>query len=235
MNKSKEYNILLPNQYIISPELQEALETGNTNKDKNKSINKNFNGIYLLMFIVLKKDINVLVYNYVYYNPLFLQCLVVYFILKVEFSNDIGLNERNDYLTIIDDELVGPTKHELILNKNNRHLKYLLDYIVNYNIEVEDFQTILLKINKLILIVNCDKMSCITDLAYKKDYVGYIREILGNIEGYNLFEKSLSNVNMENKESINIINGCLFLVNNLNLFIDGIKKKGYIINGGPQA
>ena len=85
MNRNKANNILLGNQYLISHPLHEALEKGIINNDK--FIAKNSEGIYLVMFRVLNKNTNVLVCNYIYYNPLFIQALLVYIICKGKYPN----------------------------------------------------------------------------------------------------------------------------------------------------
>ena len=233
MARNKRNNVLSENQYIISPQLHEALERENINEDT--FIDKQSDGIYLVMFRVLNKDSNTLVYNYIYYNPLFLQCLVFYFILRVDFSNDTDLNEKNDYLVLLDSEFLDTNdkkKNKLFLNKGNWHIKYIFDCIRSSDFYIDD---LLYKLNKLIYTANYEEMSYIILLANRKEYIKYINEILGSIEGYTLLEESLQNSFVEEVNSINLINGCLFVVKNLKFFIDNVKEKGYTVNGGPQA
>lgn len=71
------------------------------------------------------------------------------------------------------------------------------------------------------------------DLACKKDYFKFMDMILGNMEGYSIVKDGLRYIN-ENEKPVNIINGCLFVVSDLNSFINSIEKKGYVVNGGPQ-
>jgi group I intron endonuclease len=236
MKKNKVYNILLDNQYLISYPLQEALEKGIINNDKH--ISKNSEGIYLVMFRVLNKNTNVLVYNYIYYNPLFIQTLMVYIICRGKYPN-MELGEWNEYLTILDYELLGledKTVDRLFLNENNQDFKDFRSYITSSDCAIRDLKSIFVLINKLIYIGNYKEMSNIIELAYKKDYLKSIKEILGSLKEYVLLEEYLRNIDLiEERESINIINSCLFIVKNLNFFVDNVKKKGYVVNGGPQS
>lgn len=233
MNKNKRNNSLSEHQYIISPQLHELLERGTTND--NKFLDKKSDGLYLVMFRVLNKDSNVLICNYICYNLLFLQCLIFFFMVRVEFSTDMGLNEGNDYLIHLDYEFLKDEdrkKNKLFLNVSNKYYKDLLDYIASSDFTIEG---ILYRVNKLILISSSEEMSAIIESAYKKEYVRFINKVLSNKEGNNLLEESSQDSLMQEETPINMINGNLFVVKNIKLLIDNIKKKGYIVNGGPQA
>jgi len=56
---------------LYNTDLHYALAEGNLKNSPNSK-----GGVYLVMFRVLKKNDNVLVYNYVYYNKLFINSLL---------------------------------------------------------------------------------------------------------------------------------------------------------------
>lgn len=75
----------------------------------------------------------------------------------------------------------------------------------------------------------------LVDLAYKMKYFLFIRELLGYIDGYDQVEEELVVTINSKKEDyplplINIINSCLFVVNDINLFVDSVRKRGYCIH-----
>jgi len=71
------------------------------------------------------------------------------------------------------------------------------------------------------------------DLANNKDYKGFAKEILNPIKNYDKLFNSLKDLEVE--KPFNIINGCVFVVNDLNLFINNLTDKGLLVNCGPQA
>lgn len=227
MNK----NVLLENKYLISLELYDALEKGYWNNER--LLSKNSNGIYLVMFRVLNKDTNVLIYNYMYYPNIFFICLFAYLIVKDKYINSIIYKEWGDYLTIIDYKFNDSNlEDKFIFNKYNEHLRKSLygisksEYIVsNYN---ETFNLI----NRMTYVADSKIMSELIDLAYKRCYIEFIKKILGSNNEYNLLEKILEND--KEKININIMNSCLFVVQDLSLLIKCIKDKNYIVNEGPQ-
>jgi hypothetical protein len=68
------------------------------------------------------------------------------------------------------------------------------------------------------------------DLAVKRDYLGFLNVIYNN--RYNDMFKQV--IHDDPLGKVPIVNSCLFVVNDLNKFLEDIRKKGYNINGGPQ-
>lgn len=85
--------------------------------------------------------------------------------------------------------------------------------------------------DKLVLQVDVSTTYLLVDLAIKKDYKTFIKEVLGSLDG---FDKLVKDVDY-NIEPFNIINGCCFVVRNMENFIELVKNKGYNINAGFQA
>lgn len=72
------------------------------------------------------------------------------------------------------------------------------------------------------------------DLAYH--YIGYLRQILGYIEFYQLIENSLLKyIESSHQPTISIINSSLFIVDDIQLFVKKIKERGYDISQGPKT
>lgn len=241
-------NYLNPDKYVINPKLQKALQSGSFNNDR--SLSKDNKGIYLIMFRVLNNNSNVLVYNYLYYPIEFMECLKYYLIYKDK-SNHPFFKEWGDYLSIIDPRLFdkvfisdfdgffeGEYKYKNS-NHNNLLLSYEIDYIYNkllylYNLDVKSISDIFNLINRLIYLTNVNDMPNLLDLAYKKNYFKFMFEILGQDICNAIRNKIILPNDEEYANSISIINGCLFIVNDLNLFLNSIKDKGLNVNGGPQ-
>jgi hypothetical protein len=91
-------------------------------------------------------------------------------------------------------------------------------------------------INKLAFVGDYDIISDLVDLAVKKNHKEFANIIFDNKHTYELFNRTFR-FNIEDTNDIknpNIINGCLFVVDDLSMFLTKIKSKGYVINAGPQ-
>ena len=75
-------------------------------------------------------------------------------------------------------------------------------------------------------------MYLLLELASTKNHLGFVKEILGTIPNYHIYENKLKSTYDE--PTLNILDGGLFVVVDLNTFISGVENKGYVINGGPQ-
>jgi hypothetical protein len=235
------HNILLDNRYIISPELQDALEKGRLPSSPlsvasgDKLLNKNYKGIYLVMFRILKKDSNILVYNYIYYPYIFFSCLFTYLITKDKYINSVIYKEWGDYLTVIDYKFNDSNlEDKFMLNIYNEHFKNLINTMSNTKYIASNYLEMFNFLNRLLYIADNEIMSELIDLACKRHHLEFLQRILGSFMEYDLNKKKLDNDKKEDDVNINIINGCLFVVQDLNLFIEGIKNKNYIVNEGPQ-
>lgn len=75
------YRILTFDHSFYPKDLQNALATGKYKKDNNE-------GVYLVSLRVLKKDKNILVYNYIYYPDIFVNYILGYLIIREDFKNN---------------------------------------------------------------------------------------------------------------------------------------------------
>jgi len=89
--------------------------------------------------------------------------------------------------------------------------------------------------NDLIYIGDNKKIVDLVNLALNKESLTFLNYIY-NFTYQSLFEEWISSINSnyDKNNNISIINGCLFVVTDLELFLKDIRNKGYNINGGPQ-
>ena len=248
MNVKKEKNILLNGEkYLFSDELQTSLELSTSVSDSScvLSNTKNPLGLYLVMFRLLNVKTGVIVYNYIYYPSFFKDVLLLYIFSKTKDEIYNGVTrEWGDFLSVIDYNIFYG-EEENIDNKNNEKLvvsfldptlKDLLVMLNTSELFAADISYILYLINRLIYVGDGKDMFNIISSASKKDYVGFIKEILGTIPNHDLLMNKVLHGKIKLKsKSISMINSCLFLVHDLDKFIKGLKDKGLQVNCGPQS
>jgi len=98
------------------------------------------------------------------------------------------------------------------------------------NIDTSDWDiyNIINLIYLLIYPTDYNKMSFLFDAAYRKSYLKFSQEILAPVLGCSLFATD----NPESVEgvNINIIDNCLFVVKDLNLFLETLREKNKLYN-----
>ncbi len=229
-------NVLSKGLYLINPNLQEFLQGGSSNRYDGRFMNKNINGKYLVLIRVLNNnDSKTIIYNYIFYPDIFNPALLYFLLEKKDFRNSTLYSEWGDYLTILYHKEF--TNDRLCLNEKSDYFIKWLDYKGLYSdIEIKNYVDLYLLINVLTYVTDYDILCDLIDLAIKKNYKGFSAKIFNYKNFYSPFNRTFR-FNIENiseKENINIINGCLFVVDNLNVFISNLRNKGYIINAGPQ-
>ncbi len=239
-------NILEKDSYLISPKLQHALEFSTSNSDIELSVSnpdignpkqkykEHPQGIYLVMFRVLNLKTKVLVYNYVYYPDFFIQILVVYLSRRSSTMPSIVVREWGEYTCLLDSSLndILLNAGKLDLNKLNPQLNEFLSVIGDSTYLASDWESTFIIINKLSYICDYNLMFKLINLATKKDYKGFAKEIFNSINNYEKLFNNLKGIEIE--RPFNIINGCLFVVKDLNLFINNLTVNGLSVNCGPQ-
>ena len=229
-------NVLSTGLYLINPNLHEFLQGGSSNRYDGRFMARNINGKYLVLIRVLNnKDCKTIIYNYIFYPDIFNPALLYFLLEKKDFRNSTLYSEWGDYLTIMNHSEY--TKDRLCLNEKSEYFIKWLDYKGLYSdIEIKNYVDLYLLINVLTYVADYDITCDLIDLAIKKNYKDFSAKIFNHKDIYNplnrTFRFNIDNIN--EKENINIINGCLFVVDNLNEFINKIKNRGYIINAGPQ-
>lgn len=213
-------NLLNTDKYIISPALQNVLQSGKLSlpdayldtKDKYPK------GLYLIMFKVINLDSRVLFYNYIYYPDIFLPVVFNYMYNRVNISDSITQQEWGNYLVFFDDVLM--LKHE------DKKYTNLFNINIYDSCLVTDTGSINF-INKLTGLCNNETIYNIINLAYNKDHK-HSDVLLNKI-------KNSNTVGGLNDKLPNLIDSCLFIVHDLDVFINSLKNKNSLTNCGPQS
>lgn len=79
--------------YLIPTNLHQNLSDSFRVRLNPESILKNRKGIYLVCFRRLNKESNVIIYNYIYYPVEFCASIIVYFLLRDYYINNVGFKE----------------------------------------------------------------------------------------------------------------------------------------------
>jgi len=225
-------NLLALDKYIISKDLHYSLESGILNNN-DVPVAPNTNKFYFVMIRVLNKDSRSLVYNYISYPYVFYYTFI-YFLCcrsKLMITNSV-YKEPGHFLSVIDESLDGePTEDKLTLSKVLFNLDKLTDNITNSYSPITTTD-ILRLVTRLAIHTDIRSMSRLVDLALKKDYETFVQEILGSLDNYHIisrifsFDKSI--------EPFSIINGCAFVVKDLDKLILCVRDINYNLNAGPQ-
>jgi len=243
MNKST--NIIVEDMYLISNELQEVLKSGVFNKDEMSMI-KNQKGIYLVLFRRLNNESNVLVYNYLFYPSCFATLINIFLLRKNDFNNSLVYSEWGDFFTSIELEAIYDESNlnsnksdlsKLFVNQYNNYLTKLINREgISSDYVMSSYNDLLAFVNKMNYCTDKDSMSALIDLACNKDYKKFVSLIFDNQNIFDLSKKKFSwdYTKLDSNVDINILNGSLFVVDDLNSLIKNVVNKGYIVNQGPQ-
>lgn len=227
-------NNLHTKQYLLNLEIHNALINGSI-EGLDKTITKSRKGIYLVGFRLLNKETNVIIYNYIYYPCMFFESFQ-YFLYNKSIDSSRFI-EWGDLLVLLDSRLRdgygGAYKEPYTLN-NKVLLSILEDLHVNNDFKGLDAEILIRLIIKLNYICTIEEMSVIFDLANRKEYSKFIFTILKGCEiNYAKINESVSSGSYDNIV-LNLINCCLFVVEDLQGCINKFKSTGYVINEGPK-
>lgn len=170
-----------------------------------------------------------------------------------------GWTEPGPYLPIIDSRffLVSSDKECYTFLKKLGSNVDQSDYFRDDYAELENqyamfnkYRNVFLFINKLFMFGNCNLMSELVDLGFKKNLREFAEKVLSHTitEPKEFIENKINDIaknlvkdnsdfyeDKRNLQNINVINSCLFVVEDINLLIKSIKDKGYKdINEGTQ-
>lgn len=170
-----------------------------------------------------------------YSSPLFLWPLLRYLSYKDDSIPNAVFRDWGDYIAIVDTSLGEhfPFVSNLELSLFHDNLRSLLDSVVESEYLGTDLESTISIINKLTYLADYNLMYKLIDLANKRNYLEFIKEILNSIDNHEMLISKLSSI--ENVRSINIINSCLFVVKDLDKFINNLKDKGLSVNCGVQS
>lgn len=228
--KNDTRNFLALDDYIISYDLHFSLESGILHNN-GVPVTSDTNKFYVLMIRVLNKDSRSLVYNYISYPQEFYYTLM-YFLSTRSIATARSYKEPGDLLSIFDKNFVGdPVEDKLMISKSLLDLEKLIYNMLSFsnsNTYKETFGII----NRLVIHTDTRSMSGLVDLAIKRDHESFVNEILGSLDNYHKLRGVLSRD--KNVEPISIINGCVFIVKDIEKFILSVKDNNYNLNAGPQ-
>ncbi len=222
-------NIITATNYIITQDLHNSLESGVLHINNCVS-NTDVNKFYILFIKVLNKESKSLVYNYISYPSIFRESFALFIGLRA-LNNGNAYKEPGNFLSIIDENVLGRVEDALLYSNTSYKINELIDNLSKSYYPISNTQIFAL-INKLIYSTDVGSMALLTDLALKRDYKGFTSKILSSVNNYNTLVKYL---NSDIVDSVSIINGCLYMVKDLENFILNVRNYRYNINTGPQA
>ena len=259
-NIIKGRNNLYLNSYLFSEDLHNSLLYGQETINTDYKVVSKKLGVYLVGFRVLNLEKKkVLIYNYIYYNPVFLETFLVYLLNRNEFSR--RYNDRGDFLILLDNSLLinkqfkylyNMDKEAFDKNKDNKEIRYFhsiksLFYLINMmndscilsESRITTLFNLIYKLNFVTL--NYKDLALIIIRALQLSYNEFLDSILGVVFKENISFKE--NIYLDNKSEIleewrnsrySIIDNCLFLLEDLESFIKHLRELGFNVNEGPQ-
>lgn len=203
--------------YVYSPELHMSLL--NNKLDTNEHV-------YLVSLRVLKKDTNIIVYSYISYPEIFLNSLIYYLIRKENFKASSSYLDWGDYLTLIDYNLGSNDFIRYLLDKIlilNKHWVEYMESDEYYKHKPTNYTTYFDSVKKTTLTLDTDKLIECINFAARKEF--------------NKFIDILLKYQVDNLEfnDVYVLRDCIFLVKDINSFIESLKSKDFIVNKGPKS
>ena len=226
MNK----NLINKDTYLIDQSLQFSLQDGKLYVGDKYTFLDNKTKVYFVIIKVLNKNQKILIYNYISYPIIFYVTLIHF----LHFRNNIGgiiYNEPGSFTTITDYNILNVPGNEYTKPPIKMDYRFVEKYLFNYNSPITNIEIFRI-LNRVIIGLDIDTMTKIVDIAFKHDYIGFIKEILGSLDFYDKLVKDLGDD--KNIIPLSIINGCIFIVDDLDKLIGSIRKN-YTISAGPQA
>jgi len=129
-------------------------------------------------------------------------------------------------------------KNKLYCNKGNDYLVRTMSMNeIGFTYTINNYNELFNLINKMTVTIDNEAMSSLIDLGFKKDF-NEINNFLFEGDSYYLAGQNILFSDLKDNNNLvsdlNVINSCLFVVSDLNIFIKNLKVKGYEINEGPQ-
>lgn len=216
-------------KYLIGKELQEALVSrclpNHLVTVKTPSLDKL--GVYLVMFRkIIVKNKPSLVYNYIFYIDLFTDLLLLYLITKHKFIESNTCKDWGDFYTFIDINL-GSNKE--LIHKLKTSPKEYNEYLFPYGYdtiqereqqdEIEQYLEFVDRSKKLVTIINNNDMPYFLCLLLNNDPLKFLLSVSQSvvIEDNKCYTDNLM-------DDINLLNKCLFIVKDINVFINKVNE-----------
>jgi len=207
---------------LYNTDLHYALAEGNLKNSPNSK-----GGVYLVMFRVLKKNDNVLVYNYVYYNKLFINSLLYYLTNKTDFAYSYLFKEWGDFLCFIDKNLFG----ENFKGDNIFFNEYFKDHYKSdtKNVSNNEFLAFYDQVKKLSFAIDQNELPHLIKLGVIKKYKDFFIKISSS------FENDLKDIHSDYYNiDLYLLRDCLFVVKDLTSILHTLRSLGFQVTKGPE-
>lgn len=162
---------------------------------------------------------------------------LITFLTYYRYNNcHVSTREWNNYLVILQDtiSLEKIKSPYLIKDSIGKDIVSCFNRLDNNSFsplpKLKNLSSLFDMTNNLSYVSNLENIYLLVDLAIKRNYLEFLN-LIYNGKYKLLFEKWIE---ANNQDKVSIINSSLFVISDLNLFIEGIRDKGYNINGGPQ-
>lgn len=217
-------------------------------KYKNKYKKKDgygLNGIYLVIFRVLNNEKGEIIYKAMYYHEYFVKSIINYLaynllINKKNSNSSVLYDLYGPYECLVDSELLNISEKGIIFSYDSpttlensysreriiKGLREIQPIINSWAIEHGDNEAKPWWIfNELVFSMNLDVLSDLFLLAYEKNALEYMK-ILWNSEDFLISKGGWVHYDkISQKINTNMLNNKIFLVKNVDLFINKIKDK----------
>lgn len=209
-------------------------------------------GIYIVIFRVLNNDKKEIIYKAKFYHYVFIMPLLQYFIYKRKLIKQGNMleaevvspwtTELGTYETIVDSELINLYMPISLVGQDKI-----------YSLENPEFRKDFIKITKdkewwthnptcfyndLTYGLNMDIMIDLFVLAYEKNALDYMRTLWSSEDFLISNGGWVHDNNISQKINTNMLNNRVFVVRNVDFFIEKIrakiKNKGYTLSGPPK-
>lgn len=205
---------------VYSPNLHKSLFEG-------KLLDNDTTGIYLVVFRLLKKDSRILVYNYIYYPNIFVNSLLHYLVVKSNFKNSFIFKEWGDYLSVLSNEFANDSYVKGLYENLHKRNQHLTEYLSTGQLEdIDNYYTLFDILKKSNLNLNMESITRFIDLCGSKQYYD-----LTNMISFKLGDLS----NEKSNEEIYLLKDCLFVVKEIEVLLDNLKKLGYTVGKGGKS
>ena len=235
MNMKKIFNILSPDIYLISPDLEYGLTTSKLNNIDFSS--KNPKGVYVVKFRKLKSN-NTIFYNYIYYNELFTDSLLFYFRIRY-YANNLLLEDIKNCLIFVDNNLCDkcePYKFLKGIELTEDYVRDPLNFIGNNGTLVDVFYHIF----KLSYKGSSEDIISLIKYDIEFKYFDIVERIFKTNPTINIILKGVNKdviIDFNSKVPFNhsFLNNSLIVCNDLDEMLNKFKDDSLKINAGSQS
>ena len=245
-----ERNTLSKDIYLINDKLRDTLNNAWVLPNSRLINNTDKDGFYMVVFNFLNtKNKRTLVYNTIKYNKIFLDCFLVYILIEQMSMSTCTITTASDFFFFLDAKLKSLFDSYLAANIEKRYrvkTEQNEDYIHNNKVYPLNFIEMLKIVFKweIPLISNEYMSEIIACISFNIRDITNKLNTCCNIGKYNPKNPDLLTIwynrlkkenKANNKHIFNNISKFVFIVSDLDLLLNNLKKAGFdSVNAGPQ-